>query len=581
MTNIFEKLSTWRDNKRRERMRGDIMAILKTEYSFDAFNVFTPEILTDEKYYTSKLVEYLVWFSANGVALQDFYKNGNASQGGRDSDVLNYYWSKAPKNVRKCHTGLAKEISTKMATIVFGNGVKYEPVIYKESEDGKTTSDIDLKASKNAKELIEQYITEVNLRETLNKAEIAKSWSGHIAIKIGFNLELASYPILQVYDRRYFDVIKESGITTAIVFHNFLEQKKKNNTLKYRHDEEYSIDLQGHGTIINHLIAIQNNTEVEIDWEKAASLFPQFEDVPQVFVSNTKGMLARDLTNTTVASYDPNNPYGDSDYAAAISAFDYLDECYSALPRELRDKRFIRTIPKDRVRVNEYGQKLLDDGFTTNYLQINEAPNVTHPTNFECPPDETENHIRKYNMALVRAINLCGLAPSSLGITGIDAINNSDATIREKSKATLETRNAKIQLWIPFLKWLITRMLSFQSEMQSMRGYRAVAGIPTIDVDWENIDVKVTFGDYIETSMSERIATWGNAKNQGIVSLEECVKNLHPEWDEESLTQEINRIKFEQGISDDNPDSLMLEDSEEEEEEPSNNNDNKNEDGSK
>lgn len=557
--NVFRQIKKTIDGRRRERLKGDIMAILKTEYGFDAMAHLIPESISNAAYEQDKVVENLVWYSAKEVALIEYYKSGTGSSlKNRELGELRNFWSTAPGKIRRLHTGVPREISKKQATILFGNGYTIAATAFKKA-DGKVTDGIDAQATKHCQEILDQFQSKIKLNQILSKAAQANSWSGHIAVKLGYDFKLSPYPIAQIYDRRNFELIQSSGLTTAIIFHNYFKiQKSKNEAEKYRHDEIYSTDDYGYATITNRLFVIRNGEIREIGWETAQSKFPQFEGVKESTAFRTKGMLALDLPNLPIADEHYNNPYGASDYDGAIGSFDAMDEAYSTIVREMRDKRSLRFLTEQMMKIDPEGNIEYDDGYTTNFKKIADLDNDQQMPEFKEFTDTTAAHVEKFRLFLMQACNACGISPISLGVTGLESIQSSDKSTRERCKTTIETRNAKLELWKPFLEELMIRMLEFTSELQSTPGYPNSPGIPKIDIDWDCCDISVTFPDYVVSGVEERIATWGNARQMGVASLEETVEEIHPDWSKEEIRQEINLIKFENGLSDQNPNLLQL-----------------------
>lgn len=77
-----------------------------------------------------------------------------------------------------------------------------------------------------------------------------------------------------------------------------------------------------------------------------------------------------------------------------------------------------------------------------------------------------------------------------------------------------------------------------------------------VDLNFNNLKLNIEFNDYVQDSAEKKINTWGNAKTQSVASTYEAVRRIHPDWDEELVNQEVNLIRFEQGMSLDNPDNL-------------------------
>lgn len=79
-------------------------------------------------------------------------------------------------------------------------------------------------------------------------------------------------------------------------------------------------------------------------------------------------------------------------------------------------------------------------------------------------PDKTASLAEKYLKYLTNAINLAGLSPLALGITGLEAINAGETSQKERNRVTLETRSDKINnYWKPFLKEVTLQLLNFNN----------------------------------------------------------------------------------------------------------------------
>lgn len=101
--NVFRQIKKTIDGRRRERLKGDIMAILKTEYGFDAMAHLIPESISNAAYEQDKVVENLVWYSAKEVALIEYYKSGTGSSlKNRELGELRNFWSTAPGKSEGC-----------------------------------------------------------------------------------------------------------------------------------------------------------------------------------------------------------------------------------------------------------------------------------------------------------------------------------------------------------------------------------------------------------------------------------------------------------------------------------------------
>ena len=538
--NIYERYIQWRDERRLRRLEADLntlnnkKAIYNPNYAAQLIVGYNPE--TE---FTQRITEYFTWFVGNGRRLNLFYKTSPEL-----SENLSYFWREAPPSYRKVHSGLPSLIARKMAIVLFGGGL--DTTIEVLDESGKVNDDLSAAIKEELTKLQRQTDIEIKLSE----AATTESWCGHVFFKLSCDTELTKYPILEVVDVRNALAIKERGITTAIEFYNYYEKGQS----KYVHKEIYSTDENGWATISNELWCKSATREKQ----EPLTLLPQTANLPEVVIfEGLKGMLAFEKANKLPNAEFYESGYGESDFAGAISAFDALDETLSEIFKEIRDNKTIRYIPQTMLNIqNAEGESLMRyDSFITNYQKINDqlTEQTKHEINITQIADKTSQHLEKWKVALTVAVNKAGLSPLALGVTGLEAVNAGMESQRERNKATLETRSLKIKLWQPVIERLYKQLLAFNAWLIKTGGGEGETSMPD---DINNVRLTVKFGDYVADSVSERITTWGSAKTQRVASTEEAIREIHPDWSETQIENEVNIIRYENGIEADTPESL-------------------------
>jgi hypothetical protein len=539
--NIYERFIQWRDSRRLRRLEADLntlnnkKAIYNPNYAAQLIVGYNPEIE-----FTRRIAEYYTWFVGNGRRLNLFYKTSPEL-----SENLSYFWREAPPSYRKVHSGLPSLIARKMGIVLFGGGL--DTTIEVLDENGKVNEDLSAAIKEELTKLQQQTDIEIKLSE----AATTESWGGHVFFKLSCDTELTKCPILEIVDVRNALAIKERGITTAIEFYNYYEKGQS----KYVHKEIYSTDENGWATISNELWCKSATGEKQ----EPLTLLPQTANLPEVVIfEGLNGMLAFEKANKLPNAEFYESGYGESDFAGAVSAFDALDETLSEIFKEIRDNKTIRYIPQTMLMniENAEGESLMRyDSFITNYQKINDqlTEQTKHEINITQIADKTAQHLEKWKVALTVAVNKAGLSPLALGVTGLEAVNAGMESQRERNKATLETRSLKIKLWQPVIERLYKQLLAFNAWLIKTGGGEGETSMPD---DINNVRLTVKFGDYIADSISERITTWGSAKTQRVASTEEAIREIHPDWSETQVENEVNIIRYENGIEADTPESL-------------------------
>lgn len=551
--NLIDKWKEKRTLKRINRLESDLKLISNKQVFYNS--KYIPDT-GDQEEFTYRIAQYFAWFSGSSKRIREFETTQTLS------DMLfrqsQMFWKKAPSNYYMVHSGIPNLIARKMPIILFGDDFKTDVIIYKTiTENNLTTNKRDEKQEKKVIEILETLRNKLKLDELLEKAAQLESVGGHVFFKISIDTTLTKYPILDVVDIRNAEIRKNRGITTSIIFKNYITKKENKKEIKYEHHEVYTTTPNGDACIINELYKrdeLKGLTKVDL------SLLEETRDIQDYVFEGIKGLLAFEKPNKLPNAEFLDSNYGASDYTGAIEVFDALDEILSGLFEEVRYNKTIR----------EYPSTFLDENgvlnpFSTKFVKIEQPldQGVSVPVDTTVIADKTEAHKQKWMIAIGQACNICGLSPLSLGITGLESINSSDKSQKERVKTTLETRNSKWKLWKPLLEELFIKLLETISFLQR-KGFKQ-EGIDYIDVEWSNIKINITPNEYMPETKTERINAVAILKQSQGISTDKLVDYVWgDELSEEQKEEEIAKIKYEQGVSIDNPNSLQLGEIEEE-----------------
>ncbi len=540
--NIIDKFNDWRNGRRITRLEEDLRLIQsKNGYDPKYVRDYTATLNAAQDF-TLRINEYHVWFSGSGRRLRLFYASYPDLV-----NVLAYFWQKAPSTWRKVHSGIPGLIAKKMATILFGGGLSTEITVTK--EDGKP----DKEKSKAITDVLKELIDKTAFAERAEEGATTESWSGHVFFKLSYDTALSPFPIIEIADVRQAEPIRERGITKGIAFCNYYESGAK----RFVHKEIYSTNENGDAVIYNQLFS-KTPTGLK---EVVLTAIPETAELePEIVFEGLKGMLAFEKPNKIPNAEFPDCGYGESDFAGATNAFDALDETVSEIFAEIRNNKTIRYIPESMLEIVERNGNIEAaefDSFITNYQKINDRMSEAGDSKIDITQieDKTLSHLEKWKVALTLAVNKAGLSPLALGITGLEAVNAGMQSQRERNKTTLETRAAKIKLWQPFLGRFFSQLLKFNEWLRE-EGLQGEDALYTESMDLSKIKTNVKFGDYISETTADRMTIWGGGKMQGVASTEQSIREIHPDWEEVKVQDEVNRIRYEQGMSLDTPDNL-------------------------
>ncbi len=537
--------------RRLNRLQRDLN-MLRDTIKFNPYAVAMIDSETD-KDFSRRITEYRVWSMGNSYVLRRFFV------GTLEYRTCNYFWTRAPLSYRMIHSGLPGLICSKMPRILFGNGIAPTVSVYKDS------GEVDKNKTKAATDYTLQLIDKVKLRDVLTECATNESWGGHSFIKFSFDTDLSNFPIIEAADIMSTEVVKERNETVAIIFKTWYEDKKKGNQQrKYRLDEIYTTDATGDAVIRYELYELTTGEEKRVPLNSIPETQKIVEAVnsdDEVVFTGLKGMLAFEKPNKLPSLEFPHSNYGASDFEGTTDSFDAVDEAYSTIINEIRDNRTFRYFASHNFRRDKDTGEILtpDDGFTKNFVltegDIDQEQGVNKNRIVDQIPDKTEEHKAKYLTAVTVALNKAGLSPYSIGITGLESINQSAESQQERNKVTLETRKAKLELWTPYLSKVLSQLLAFNTYLLNTVGVKQ-DDMPLPDMDITLSTVTLDFGEYLQDTDKDLVDIWGLAKSQGISSTQNAVRELHKSWSEKQILDETNVILFENGMATDTPNGL-------------------------
>lgn len=561
ITKQVKRIKTYFYEKRLLRLEGDLKVINK-RIAFDPYMTenLNEEINTPLKF-SKRIEEYRIWYIGSSLLLREFYNN-KASR-----TTLNYFWHRAPANYRMVHSGVPCLIARAMGQVVFGSGYNLNVSVYNENAD---KSD---ELSEKAKDLIMGLQDAIDFNSKVKGAAETESWSGGVFFKLSHDISISNFPILETATIREAETIKARGITQAIIFKFYYTHEKK----QYKLEEIYTQDANKDATIIYRLyLRGVKGEEKLVDLYSIPQTRAMFLNESEEPILNENGAIVYKGLKSMLAFYKPNRlpshefidlDVGASDYEGAVDSFDALDEVYSEMVSEVRRNKTIRYTPKTMMKkyIDDAGNivTLEADGFVTNYEVTNsnldqDAKDKINITNIEDKQDSLKS---KYMAFLSSAVNQAGLSPFALGITGLEAVNSSAESQQERNKVTLQTRAEKHETWKPFTEKLLIATLSLNYWMRS--NFKDIEQpFENLDLNYNNTDIDVEFNAYTYPKPEELILTWGGAKTSGVSSTKEAVRNIHPDWDDERIDEEVNLIRYEQGMSLDTPELLQFENNE-------------------
>lgn len=471
-----------------------------------------------------KMKEHGTWYSGEAELLANFYFDNDL----QNYMMLNYgtrnnnrFWARQIKNNSNffIHVPVANDIAETSSSFLFGES----PIIRFDS-DSEGMKD-------NQKDLDDMLTKSGFYSKILEAAEIASAIGG-IYMKVAWDSELSEYPIPVV-------------VQCEQAFPTFKFGKLVKVTLVY--------EVYNDGSTVCRLAETIEKGKITNELYKG-SADNLGQKVSLSECDETKGLeetvnTADVMTCVYIPNLLPNklnrqSPMGRSDYQGQETLMDALDEVFSAWMVDVQIARGKIHVPSGYVKELEGGKEKFNID-TMMYEELDIDPTaMTKPieaTQFEIRAEQFEKTCLNL---LDRIITSSGYSPQSFGLN-IAGRAESGTALNVRERKSFATTNKKQAYWEDALKLLIASMCTIKNAF--------LGGTFTCE-----LDVNIAFSDGISNNMSEvsnSVKTLSDAK---AISTDTKVRMVHPEWTDEQVEQEVERILNDEssGMPMENPEDL-------------------------
>lgn len=473
-----------------------------------------------------KMKEHATWYSGEAELLANFYF---------DSEMQNYmglkhgvknnnrFWARQIKNDSDffIHVPVANDISETSSSFLFG-----ESPIIRFGSDSEGMKD-------NQKQL-DDMLTKSGFYKTLVEAAEVASAMGGVYLKAAWDSELSENPIPVIaHCEQAFPKFKFGKLVEVTLVH----EVSNDGSTVFRLAETIS-----KGQIINELYQGSSDNLGHLTdlsaCEATADLAPK--------VDTAGVMTCVYIPNLLPNKLNLQSPMGRSDYQGQETLMDALDEVFSAWMVDVQ-------IARGKIHVPSGYIKSIGDGsvgrFNIDKLMYEEMD--IDPTAMTKPIEVTQFEIRSEQFEktclnlLDRIITSAGYSPQSFGLN-IAGRAESGTALNVRERKSFATTSKKQSYWEDALKDFIVVMCTLKQAF--------LGGNFTCE-----LDVNIAFSDSVSNNMTEvsnSVKTLSDAK---AISTDTKVRLVHPEWNDEQVQEEVQRILDDEqiGMPQDNPEDLM------------------------
>ncbi|MEW1672819.1 phage portal protein [Streptomyces noursei] len=452
------------------------------------------------------------WYSGDRNRLADVYRHQEQRHDGRRRLWARHQHPQPGRHDTRLHVPLPADVATMSADLLFS-----EPPSFTVA-DPATQARLD-------------EITEAGgvANTLLEAAEVAAALGG-VYLRVTWDASFTARPLLTAVHADCAVPEFRWGQLAAVTFWRELPS---DSATVWRHLERHEVGRVLHG--LYQGTADSLGTRVPL---------PEHPDTAPLADSlGAEGDAIETGLDQLTAAYIPNirpnrrhrgSPFGRSDYQSAHDLFDALDETWSSWLRDIRLARARLIVPDGYLRDHGPGRGAsFDDD-----REIWQALSI--------PPSETGGSITLSQFAIRvaehqqtaeaitrQAVQLAGYSAQSFGLGDSTATTATEVTARERR--SMITRDKKARYWAPALADMLLVMLRLDGTLYT----------PGLAPERPTI----AFGDSVSEDPQTVAQTLSLLQQAQAVSTDTKVRALHPDWDDDAVRTEVDRILTETGAA--------------------------------
>ena len=441
---------------------------------------------------------------------------------------LGRFWSQEVREERRLmlHVPLAGDIASASADLLFSEAPR---LVVPEAHAERASQ-----AAKTTQEELLVLADKAGLQNRLLEAADQCAGVGGVYLRVVWDTQVADHPILA-------PMPGDAGIPEfrwgRLVAVTFWRVVYNDGTQVWRHLERHEL-VNGRGVILHGLY---KGTHDNLGQKVSLDAHPATAGLEEVVPVPGGGLAVRYVPNMLPARRFRHVPLGmalgQADIAGAEGLLDALDEVYTSWVRDIRLAKARVLVPKEYLERGEDGRFRFDrDQEVFVPLEMDPTGQASGPITLTQFAIRTQEHEQAALHLIERIVDHAGYAPQTFGLR-IEGRAESGTALRIRERKTFVTASRKQRYWQRPLEEILQVMLA---------AHREVFGATGVDPD---LEVKVQFEDSIAPSTLELAQTAEVLARAKAASTETLVRLVHPDWSDEQVQKEVDRIAREQGLN--------------------------------
>ncbi|WP_432110794.1 phage portal protein [Streptomyces sp. YPW6] len=455
------------------------------------------------------------WYSGDRKRLADVYRTERQ----RRQDGRRRLWSRHRNADRtkgddgRLHIPLAGDIASASAELLFA-----EPLALTATDTGTQGR-------------LDEIAEASGLANTLLEAAEVGAALGGTFLRVTWNAELAARPLLTVMhpDRALPEF--SYGVLRAVTF--WRELPGSDNDTAWRHLERHE-----RGRIVHALYQGTSDrvgTRVPLtEHPDTAGLVDSLDAEGDTITTGVDALTAVYVPNVLPNRRHRGSPFGRSDYDAPLhDLMDALDETWSSWLRDIRLARARLIVPDAYLRDHGPGRGASFDDDREIWAALSIPPTEGAGITLSQFAIRVAEHQATSDALVRQAVQSAGYSPATFGMDDQGAVTATE--VKARMRRSMTTRGKKSRYWAPALADILHVALMLDRRLFT----------PSLVVERP----RIAFGDGVSEDPTSVAQTLSLLTQAQAVSVDTRVRMLHPDWDDDAVRVEVDRILVETGAA--------------------------------
>lgn len=470
----------------------------------------------DHKHIYRIYAEHSAWHSGDPAILRKTY--ADVPQDYRPRRYM--FWTRkgATENQldrHQVHVPLAGDIAQTSADLLFSEPPKF--VIPEASQNSNAM---------NTEENLRELLSQVGLKNKLLEAGETCAVYGGVFLRLVWDLDYMSYPTVQVVSPDKAFATFMYGELVGVAFVEEIETEGRQGV--YRHVEHHEKGKIHHALYYG----TKNNFGQRVSLTRLEQTANLPEEIKLPFDSMATVYIPNQRPHRRLKGVD----YGRSDFDGIEGILDGIDETWSSWLRDVRLGKSRIIVPTEYLERRGRGRGAAFDidaeVFTALEIDPNFQGKQIDPIQFEIRDQQHKTTILEL---IDRAVTGAGYSPQSFGL-GIEGRAESGTALKLRERKSFITQAKKQRYWTKPLQDILERLMILHNEIFGA-GYQVFR--PSIE--WQ---------DSVAPDPRESATVIESLHRAQSASLETKVKLLHPDFDDEQVMAEVQKIATNFQLSD-------------------------------